>query len=275
LIQSVETQLNTNQIKNLVFVLNGRLQKVPMAALYNGQQYLIEKYGVALVPSLQLIDPKLLKREKIKVLAAGVSKQIQIQGEIFPALVNVPKELDEIKEAFPSSLKLLNQEFTTQTIQNQLKENFPVVHLATHGLFSSNPQKNFIITGDGKSISINELSNLLRKQESNLELLVLSACETATGDERAMLGLAGTAVRSGARSTLATLWPVSDASTARLMGEFYKELTKPGVKKLNALRTAQLSQIKSLRSKPLFDELKSLPPHPYFWASYVLVGNWQ
>ncbi|WP_082209745.1 CHAT domain-containing protein [Fischerella sp. PCC 9605] len=275
LIQPVETQLNTNQIKNLVFVLNGRLQKVPMAALYNGQQYLIEKYGVALVPSLQLIDPKLLKREKIKVLAAGVSKQVQIQGETFPALVNVPKELEEIKEAFPSSLKLLNQEFTTQTIQNQLKENFPVVHLATHGLFSSNPQKNFIITGDGKSISINELSNLLREQESNLELLVLSACETATGDERAMLGLAGTAVRSGARSTLATLWPVSDASTAQLMGEFYQELTKPGVKKLNALRIAQLSQIKSLRSKPLFDELKSLPPHPYFWASYVLVGNWQ
>ncbi len=275
LIQPLEAQLNAKKINNLVFVLNGRLQKVPMAALYNGQKYLIEKYGIALVPSLQLIDTKFLKRKNIKVLAAGVSKQIQIQGEIFPALVNVPKELEEIKQAFPTSQKLLNQEFTTQTIQKELKSNFPVVHLATHGLFSSNPQKNFIITGDGKSISINELSSLLKEQENNLELLVLSACETATGDERAMLGLAGTAVRSGARSTLATLWPVSDASTAQLMGEFYQELKKPGVQKLTALRTAQLSQLESIRTQPLFKQLKSLPPHPYFWASYVLVGNWQ
>ncbi len=275
LIQPLEPQLNAKEINKLVFVLNGRLQRVPMAALYNGQQYLIEKYGIALVPSLQLIDTKFLKRQNIKVLAAGVSKQINIQGEIFPALVNVPKELDEIKQAFPTSQKLLNQEFTTKTIQKELKSNFPVVHLATHGLFSSNPQRNFIITGDGKSISINELSTLLKEQENNLELLVLSACETATGDERAMLGLAGTAVRSGARSTLATLWPVSDASTAQLMGEFYQELKKPGVQKLTALRTAQLSQLESIRSQPLFKQLKSLPPHPYFWASYVLVGNWQ
>ncbi|WP_016870706.1 CHAT domain-containing protein [Fischerella thermalis] len=275
LIQPIETQLNANQIKNLVFVMNGRLQRVPMAALYSNQQYLIEKYGIALVPSLQLIDTKLLKRKNLKVLAAGVSKQIQIQEEIFPALVNVPKELDEIKQAFPASQKLLNQEFTATTIQNELKSNFPVVHLATHGLFSSNPERNFIITGDGKSISINELSTLLKEQENNLELLVLSACETATGDERAMLGLAGTAVRSGARSTLATLWPVSDASTAQLMGEFYQELKKPEVQKLSALRTAQLSQLESIRSQPLFKQLKSLPPHPYFWASYVLVGNWQ
>ncbi|MGJ5675520.1 MAG: CHAT domain-containing protein [Nostochopsis sp.] len=274
LIQPLEAQLNAKKINNLVFVLNGRLQKVPIAAVYNGQEYLIEKYGIALVPSLQLIDSKFIKRKNIKVLAAGVSKQIQIQGEIFPALVNVPKELDEIKQAFPTSQKLLNQEFTTTTIQNELKSNFPVVHLATHGLFSSNPQRNFIITGDGKSISINELSTLLKEQENNLELLVLSACETATGDERATLGLAGTAIRSGARSTLATLWPVSDASTAQLMGEFYQELKKPGVQKLTALRTAQLSQLKSIRSQPLFKQLKSLPPHPYFWASYVLVGNW-
>ncbi len=275
LIQPFETELNANEIKNLVFVLNGRLQRVPMAALYNGQQYLIEKYGVALVPSLQLIDPKFLKREQLKVLAAGVSEQIKIQGEIFPALLNVPKELAEIKEAFPSSQKLLNQDFTAKTIQKQLKFNFPVVHLATHGLFSSNPEKNFILTGDGKSISINELSNLLKEQERNLELLVLSACETATGDERAVLGLAGTAVRSGARSTLATLWPVGDASTADVMGQFYQELKKPGEKKLDALRLAQLSLIESLKIKPTFDELKALPPHPYYWASYVLVGNWQ
>ncbi|KYC38051.1 hypothetical protein WA1_37485 [Scytonema hofmannii PCC 7110] len=275
LIQPFETELNANKIKTLVFVLNGQLQRVPMAALYDGQKYLIEKYSVALVPSLQLVDSKLLKQKQLKVLAAGVSEQIKVQEEIFPALTNVPKELNEIKEAFPTSLKLLNQEFTAKTIQTQLKFNFPVVHLATHGLFSSNPEKNFIITGDGKSISINELSALLSEAEENLDLLVLSACETATGDERAVLGLAGTAVRSGARSTIATLWPVGDASTAEVMGKFYQDLKKPGEKKSDALKMAQLSLIEALKTKPPFEEIKALPPHPYYWASYVLVGNWQ
>jgi CHAT domain-containing protein len=274
LIQPYEQQLDANKIKSLVFVMNGRLQKVPIAALYNGREYLIEKYGIALVPSLQLIDPKPFKNQKLKVLAAGVSQQVRLEGEIFPALVNVPKELEEIQQAFPNSKKLLNQNFTATTIEKQLKSNFPVVHLATHGLFSSNPQKNFIITGDGHTISIGELSTLLREPQTNTELLVLSACETATGDERAVLGLAGVAVRSGARSTLATLWSVGDASTAKLMSDFYQELKKPGTTKLNALRTVQLSLIDSLKAKPPFEQLKTLPPHPYYWAAYTLVGNW-
>ncbi|MDF2388329.1 CHAT domain-containing protein [Nostoc ellipsosporum NOK] len=275
LIKPFEAQLNSNQIKNLVFVLNGRLQRVPIAALYDGQNYLIEKYSVALVPSLQLINPQQLEKQQIKVLAAGVSEQIKIQGEFFAALVNVPKELDQIKQTFPGSEKLLNQDFTAKTIQKQLKLNFPVVHLATHGLFSSNPQKNFIITGDGQSISINELSALLKEPGKAIELLVLSACETATGDERAVLGLAGMAVRSGARSTLASLWPVGDASTAKFMGEFYQNLKQPKGKQADALRKAQVSLLESLKLNPPFPELKNLPPHPYYWAPYVLVGNWQ
>ncbi|MEH2054154.1 CHAT domain-containing protein [Nostoc sp.] len=275
LIKPFETQLNPKQIKSLVFVLNGRLQRVPIAALYDGQNYLIEKYSLALVPSLQLLAPKQLQRKELKVLAAGVSEQMKVQGEFFAALVNVPKELDQIKQTFPASQKLLNQEFTVKTIQKQLKSNFPVIHLATHGLFSSNPLKNFIITGDGKSISIKELSALLREPGTPVELLVLSACETATGDERAVLGLAGMAVRSGARSTLATLWPVGDASTAKFMGQFYQDLKKPQGKQADALKNAQLSLLESLKLNPPFQELQNLPPHPYYWAPYVLVGNWQ
>ncbi|MEH1822919.1 MAG: CHAT domain-containing protein [Nostoc sp.] len=275
LIKPFEMQLDPKEIKSLVFVLNGRLQRVPIAALYDGQNYLIEKYSLALVPSLQLLAPKQLRRKELKVLAAGVSEQMKVQGEFFAALINVPKELDQIKQTFPASQKLLNQEFTVKTIQKQLKSNFPVIHLATHGLFSSNPLKNFIITGDGKSISIKELSALLREPGTPVELLVLSACETATGDERAVLGLAGMAVRSGARSTLATLWPVGDASTAKFMGQFYQDLKQPGGKQADALKNAQLSLLESLKLNPPFQELQNLPPHPYYWAPYVLVGNWQ
>jgi CHAT domain-containing protein len=275
LIRPFETVLDANQIEHLVFVSNGQLQRVPMAALYDGQQYAIEKYGIALVSSLQLVELRQIERQPTRVLAAGVSEQIRVQEEIFPALTNVPKELDQIEAAFPASKQLLNREFTPEALQTQLQGNFPVVHLATHGLFSSNPQKNFIVTGDGNSISIDRLATLLRTDDpTDLELLVLSACETATGDERAVLGLAGVAIRSGARSTLATLWAVEDASTAALMGQFYREL-RTGMTKLDALRTAQLSLIESLKAQPTFDELKDLPPHPYYWAPYVLVGNWQ
>jgi CHAT domain-containing protein len=275
LIQPFQAELEEEQIKHLVFVLNGRLQRIPVAALYDGQQYLIERYGISLIPSLQLINPQKLAQERIKVLAAGVSEQVTVGDKIFPALVNVPQELEQIEETFPASQKFLNEQFTVTTLQTQLQGNFPIVHLATHGLFSSDPDKNFIITGDGNKIGISELSTLLQARDSeNLELLVLSACETATGDERAVLGLAGMAVRSGASSTLATLWPVEDASAAELMGQFYQQL-KQGKPKLDALRTAQIKLIDSFKVNPPFEELKSLPPHPYYWAPYVLVGNWQ
>jgi CHAT domain-containing protein len=274
-IQPFKAELKTQQIKHLVFVLNGKLQRIPMAALYDGEQYLIEEYGISLVPSLQLIDPQQLEQEQIKVLAAGVSQQLEVDDQIFPALENVPQELAEIQEAFPASEKFLNEAFTPATIETELQGDFPVVHLATHGLFSSNPEKNFILTGDGNKIGLNELSQLLKAEATReLELLVLSACETATGDERAVLGLAGMAVRSGARTTLATLWPVEDDSAAQVMGQFYQEL-KQEKSKLDAFRTAQLELIESFKANPPFEELKSLPPHPYYWAPYVLVGNWQ
>ncbi|MDJ0569462.1 MAG: CHAT domain-containing protein [Pleurocapsa sp. MO_192.B19] len=274
LIEPLESELASNQIKTLIFVSNGRLQNVPMAALYDGQQYLLEKYSMALAPSLQLVDTQSIPREKVKVLAAGLSQQVEIQGEIFPALANVPEELRRIKAIFPQSRQLLDQEFTTESIRQYLQAGFPVVHLATHGLFSSDPQQTFIVTGDRDIIDIKTLSTLLGSTNSSKpELIVLSACDTATGDERAILGLAGVAVRSGS-STLASLWSVEDASTAELMSQFYREFENPTAKKADALQNAQLSLIKSLRARPPLAELKQLPPHPYYWAPYVLVGNW-
>lgn len=275
LITPLETQLQAQQITTLVFVLNGQLQNVPMAALYNGQQYLLEQYSIAIAPSLQLINTNSSPRDKVKVLAAGLTEQVEIQGEIFPALINVPQELNEIKSIFPQSQQLLNQEFTVSTVEQQLQAGFPVIHLATHAVFSSDPQQTFIVTGDRHVIDINALNTLLNSNNSiKPELIVLSACDTATGDERATLGLAGVAVRSGS-STLASLWSVGDASTAQLMSEFYREFNNPQVKKVEALRQAQLSLIHSLKDNPPVPELQQLPPHPYYWAAYVLVGNWQ
>jgi CHAT domain-containing protein len=137
--------------------------------------------------------------------------------------------------------------------------------LATHGQFSSNADNTFILTWDGR-INVKQLDQLLRSREGKLspiELLVLSACQTATGDKRAALGMAGVAVRSGARSTLASLWSVSDRSTAFLMIKFYRELGKPEITKAEALRRAQVALLHQ-------DDYTS----PYYWAPFVLLGNW-
>jgi CHAT domain-containing protein len=277
LIEPLTPTLTKHQVQTLVFVLNGKLQNIPISALYDGQQYLLERYGVALAPSLQLLDTQPLARDKIKILAAGLSQQVEIRGEIFPALTNVPEELNQITAIFPQSHQLLNQEFTASTIEEQLKDDFSVIHLATHGIFSSDPKQTFIITGDDQVIDIDTLSNLLHSNFNSTppDLIVLSGCETATGDERAILGLAGVAVRSGTSSTIASLWSVDDSSTAQLMSQFYQEFENPTMKKVDALRKAQLSLMNSLRSHPPSSALQKFPPHPYYWSPYVLVGNWQ
>jgi CHAT domain-containing protein len=274
LIQPLESELTANQIETLVFILSGKLQNVPMAALYDGKQYLLEKHSVALAPSLQLLNTQSKPKNKLKVLAAGLSQQVEIQGEIFPALSYVPQELKQIQTVFPRSRQLLDREFTAEKIEQQLQSDFSIIHLATHGVFSSDPQQTFIVTGDRQIINLNALSTLLSSSNNRPELIVLSACNTATGDERAVLGLAGVAVRSGS-STIASLWSVEDGSTSKLMSQFYRQLSNSATKKVNALQKAQLSLVESLRANPPLPELKQLPPHPYYWASYVLVGNWQ
>lgn len=249
--------------QTLVFVLDGTLRNLPMAALHDGDHYLIERYGIALSPGLQLLEPESLDVNQLDVLTGGLS--LPQQG--FSALPAVDAEVSQIASTLPTT-QLLNQTFTTDRLKNTLQETpFSVVHLATHGQFSSKAQDTFLVTWDGR-INVQELDTLLepRRRDLNnpLELLVLSACQTATGDNRAALGLAGIALRSGARSTLATLWQVNDASTATLMGEFYQQLTaQPTITKASALRAAQLSLLK-----------QSDYQHPFYWAPFILVGNW-
>ena len=264
LIGPFEEQLATQQIKTLVFVLDGYLRNAPMAALYDRdkEEYLVEKYAIALTPGLQLLQSPSLQSEKVQAFAAGISQSVQ--G--FTALPAVEWELKKISELI-SSQKLLNQEFTSENLETKTETNpAPIVHLATHGQFSSNREETFILAWDEK-IKVTEFERLLRRRENPeatpIELLVLSACQTATGDKRAALGLAGVAVRSGARSTLASLWSVQDGSTAELIVEFYRQLMNPNISKAEALRRAQVSLLKGKYKLP------------YFWAPFVLVGNWQ
>jgi CHAT domain-containing protein len=212
------------------------------------------------------VDPKPLPNGGLKALAAGLSEPPP--NFSYPPLPEVKFEFNLIEKAGVSTKELLNQEFTSKALEKLVESSpFNVVHFATHGQFSSQAKDTFILASDGP-INVNELDTLLRTREQNrpepVELLVLSACETATGDNRAALGLAGVAVRAGARSTLASLWRIDDEATAIFIGEFYKELVKPKVTKAEALRRAQLAL---LNKYPNYSR-------PGFWAPYVLVGNW-
>jgi CHAT domain-containing protein len=203
-----------------------------------------------------------LAKQQVRAVVAGISEA----REGFNALPSVAGEVNDISKA-TSGTALLNQNFTAQTLANRVQGNSAnLVHLATHGQFSSNLDETFLLTWNGR-MNIRELSDLLRNRDSGqkdaLELLVLSACDTAAGDDRAVLGLAGLAVKSGARSTLASLWPVKDQVAARLMTQFYEELKQPNMTKAEALRRSQLALLKDKD----FDD-------PFFWSSFVLVGNW-
>jgi CHAT domain-containing protein len=273
LLAPVEADLAKSGVKTLVFVLDGAFRNIPMALLYDGQQYLIEKdYNVALSLGLQLTAPQPLTRQPIKVLAAGVTRELPQLG--LPPIPKVEQELRLIKQIFADSEVLLDEQFTKLKLQQQLEEStFPVVHLATHGRFSSTPEQTFIVSGDEPGndlINVKELENLLKVGSSArslpIELLVLSACNTAEGDNQAVLGLAGVAVRAGARSTLATLWGANDEATAELMGYFYRNLASTTqANKAKALRDAQLALLKAPESQY---------KHPYYWSPFVLVGNW-
>ncbi|PSF39001.1 hypothetical protein C7H19_02815 [Aphanothece hegewaldii CCALA 016] len=259
LIRPAKTELEKNGIKTLVFVLDGVLRNVPLSALHDGQQYLIEQYNVVITPGLQLLKARSLSPQDFKTLAGGLAQARQ--G--FPSLPGVKKEVQEIAQIVPTEV-LLDDAFTSDRLKSANKTTpFPVVHLATHGQFSSQAENTFLLTWNER-VNVKDIDQLLQERVANpIELLILSACQTAVGDQRAALGLAGVAVRSGARSTLATLWSVQDQSTADLMTRFYVLFNQGDLSKAEAVRQAQLYLLRS-----------SQYHHPYYWAPFVLIGNW-
>ena len=267
LIEPTEAQLDKSGVQTLVFVLDSPLRKIPMGVLYDNknEKYLIEKYALAVNPDLQLLSPKPLEEVELNTLIGGLSKKPQFMEESnFLPLENVRSELDKIKSLVPSE-ELYNDRLTVNNLQALIKQGkFSVIHLATHGQFSSDPEGTFLLLWDRK-LKLKDWESLLQARElsqsRSIELLVLSACETALGDEQAILGLAGIAVKAGARSTIATLWSVPDPDAALLMGQFYRQLKTPNITKAQALQTAQLSLLKE-------------DDRPYYWAPYILAGNW-
>ena len=255
----------------LVFVLDKLFRSLPLATLYDGDKYLIEKYNIAYSPIVKLLKSKPEIRQEQNIFIGGLT--LARQG--FSALPGVNTEIEQITEILSenniSKTIIKNQEFTKQQITDQIINNpFSIIHLGTHGQFSSRSENTFILTYDEK-LNSHELKNLIdqRKQNQAIDLLILSACQSASGDEQAILGLAGLTVRLGVQSSLATLWSVNDQFTAEFMLKFYQELI--GSNSLTEFKTVTKAEI--LRKTQL-NFLKSKYDHPFYWAPFVLIGNW-
>ncbi|KAF3890994.1 CHAT domain-containing protein [Tolypothrix bouteillei VB521301] len=267
LIKPIESELQASGVNTLVFVLDGALRNIPPTVLYDGKQYLVEKYAVALSVGLQLFEPKPLVRQHLNALTAGLTEPPPEYSGRFSRLPAIKTELSLITQAGVSTTSLLDREFTSKALEKKVSNvPFNIVHLATHGEFSSRADKTFILASDGP-IDVAHFGSILRSRDDirpeAVQLLVLSACKTAAGDNRAALGLAGAAIKAGARSTVASLWQIDDESTAQFVGAFYRELKNPNISKAEALRRAQLQMLKH----PNFNT-------PSFWSAYVLIGNW-
>lgn len=261
LVRPLEADLRRLNITTLVFVPDSSLRTIPMSALHDGSNFVIARYAVAMTPGITLTDPHPLNREQIRFLATGLTKGVQ--G--FPPLPYVAEEMDSIRTLYASH-QLLNQEFVAPQVEQELRDGrYGIVHIATHGRFSTDANESFLLTFDGK-LTMNQLDRLIglsRFREHPIELLTLSACQTGVGDDRAALGLAGVAIKAGARSALATLWFINDEASAALISEFYRQLRTPSISKAVALQRAQI--------KLLGDRVYE---HPAYWSPFLLLNNW-
>jgi len=261
LIRPLEKDLRKTTVETLVFVPDGSLRSIPMAALHDGNKFLIERYPLAVTPSLMLTDPRPVRTAGARLLALGITEPVQ--G--FPGLPYVADELEEVRKVYPGET-LLNNRFSGSSLAEALKqEPYSIVHIASHGHFGNDLGNTFLLAFDQK-LTMDRISRdigLYRFREEPLDLITLSACETAVGDDRAALGLAGVAVRAGARSALATLWQVNDPVTCELVAEFYQQLNTPGSSRARALQLAQLKLLRQSRFE-----------HPCYWAPFLLINNW-
>lgn len=318
LIAPVEDLLQAERIETLVAVPDGVLRLLPLGALHNGRDFVIQRYAVATAPGLTMTAAARPAAASFRTLLAGMSepgpvldklsrslvdslldppaaprsarggagetRSLRSAGVTLPpatdtasalartaalrealALPGVKKEIADISSVTRGTA-LLDGSFTLAALkQRLLSREYSVVHIASHGVFGDSADDTFIMTFD-ELLTLDGLQALLRDPRlrgAPIELITLSACQTAEGDDRAPLGMSGTAIKARARSALGTLWPVSDAAASTLMAQFYRLLADGRHSKIGALREAQIELLKNPAQR-----------HPFFWAPFILIGDW-
>ncbi|MEQ9355804.1 CHAT domain-containing protein [Coleofasciculus chthonoplastes] len=286
LIAPLESDLDALDIDTLIFCMDAGLRQLPMAALHDGKQFLIENYSIGSIPSVSLTNTRYQPVKNAQILAMGATEFSDL-GE----LPTVDTELKIITQTLWTGESFLNEEFTLSNLKTESRRQpFEIIHLATHAEFNDgNPSNSYIQLWDTK-LRLNQVRQLEWYLPPPIELLVLSACQTALGNIEAELGFAGLAVQTGVKSAVASLWYVGDEATLSLMSGFYAQLRLPDITiKAEALRQAQLAM---LREQVYFEGGKltgiegldvTLPglgsranqrlSHPYYWAGFTIIGS--
>jgi CHAT domain-containing protein len=315
LIAPVQAFLQQQHIETLIYIPDGVLRLVPLAALYDGKHFVIEQYAIATSAGMSLIDSSRIEH-KNRLLLAGVSvpgevvndlpdsvlSDLVVQtadqkraGEIrelsiveqqqktrelrqllrnpvfieelqrLLSLPNIDTEIKQLAEQNHTDY-LLNESFSLENFTQLLQqEPHDILHIASHGFFGNTADDSFIMTYN-KILTLNQLDVLLSSdyfKRFPIDLLVLSACQTAEGDDRSPLGLSGVAIKTKVHSALGSLWPVSDQATAELMITFYQSLNTQHQTKVKALQVAMLKILKQTNFA-----------NPSFWSAFILIGNW-
>ena len=284
MIAPLEDSLKKCETDTISFVVDRGLRGMPFAALHDGEQFLVEKYNLSLMPSMNLTDNRYVDLRNSQVLAMGASQFSELNP--LPA---VPAEIAAISREW-QGVSFLNEGFTLENLKQQHQSRpFGVIHLATHGEFRPGvPSNSFIQLWDSR-LRLDQLGDL-RLNDPQVNMLVLSACRTAVGDAQAELGFGGLALQAGVQTAVGSLWYVSDEGTLGLMSEFYQQLKTAGIKGA-ALRQAQIAMLRgevrleggrlrgSSRGEGVelpaslqgFADLKL--SHPYYWSAFVMIGS--
>jgi CHAT domain-containing protein len=259
--------------KTLIMPLDSYFRNIPIAALIDPEtgEYVVEKpYALAILPTVQLFNLAPFTAQEQQYLLAGIEEALTVPGRRPFAALDLEREMTAISQV-PKLTQLLNQEVTRDNLARS--EDAQVIHLITHGNFSSDPEETYLLAygqepGIGDLIKAREINQVLRLDGSNperqLNLLFLAACHTASGDNRAVLGLAGLTVQARAAAAIASLWKVDDKHVGKLAEIFYQELMKPEVTKAEALHQAQQQMVRDRQHQ-----------NPSAWAPFVVVGNWR
>jgi len=288
LILPIETDLQQSNTKVIVFVPDRFLRAMPLSALSDGKTFVVERYGIVTLPSLSLqnLVRSRLENQSARTLLAGLSKPDGAAIDQLPSnlieklsgqqidrealieelsLPSVEQEINSVAEK-DKSTTLLNNQFTVSALKSDIETGqYNKVHIASHGYFGKNAKDSFIMAYD-KNFTLLDFKTSLEAdnlKQDPIELLTLSACKTAEGDDRMLLGFSGLAVKSNVLSAVGSLWSINDDATMEFMKLFYDGLNH-SQNKAQAMREAQMSMIKNKKFK-----------HPFFWSPFILIGNWQ
>lgn len=315
LLRPLEDELRQQRVQSLVVVPDGPLRMVPLGALHDGQRFVLEQYGVAMVTGMSMTNSAAPTQGRVSALVVGLSMPGPVVAKLGPALgaqvlpsgagagaparnlgpgsglrpirslraggaapaddlqslrerLALPGVKDEVQALshILSGTTLLDADFTVDRFGDEARTgDYRLVHIASHGVFGGSAESSYIMAYDNL-LSMNSLQSLLQAErfhKTPIELLSLSACQTAEGNDRAPLGMSGAAIKARAKSVLGTLWPVDDEAARQVMEGTYGAITKMHMSKTEALRQAQLQLLRQPASS-----------HPFYWAPFVLVGNW-